>query len=92
MALISFRDASIQSNSFGNGVVLSVEKNRALVGLVDSDYSGTGLSESEWAIYDEACWFRLTGISGFSTINVCLRTCLFVQVKNVALYCGNFNW
>lgn len=58
---------SVKSISFGSGVILSVEKNQALVGM--EDYTEMA-SESEWMVYDEMCWFKLLGTSGFSQVHV----------------------
>ena len=62
------------SISFGNGVILSVDKNQALVGMMDYSETAPGgdpdMDSEEWMVYDERCWFKLLGTHGFNQVHV----------------------
>ena len=73
----------IKSISFGNGVILGVEKSQVLVGVVEHP-EAPDLETEEWMVYDEHCWFELLAAHGFGQVHVSLlHTCVWITRENI---------
>ena len=70
----------MMSISFGNGVVLTVENNYAVLGMISSIELPDPNMIADWTVYDEVCWFRIIGKNGFyrfhvSSVSLCHLWC-----------------
>lgn len=87
----------IISISFGNGVVLTVESNYAVLGMISSTelpYTHYPGMTSDWTVYDEVCWFKIVGKNGFyqfhvSSLSVCHSWCVthdVIRLTMISMY------
>lgn len=63
----------MNSISFGHGVVLTVENNYAVLGMISSielpNIHDPNMI-ADWTVYDEVCWFKIIGKNGFYRFHV----------------------